>query len=283
MTRRPRANRQRPTAASGPSRGTARRHERYSDFHSAASAFTALVENATRLDKAKVVDRLEAALVGLDYAYRALPKAPATSRQDQARWTIHYLTQEIECSLRKLRRAGDLDRKALEHFRRPSGVTPHVVDRLADPEVGHALWARHEESLRIALGDADRFWYVHDPTDPSDAKPVGASLADHIADVYVDLRRILAAFATNADPCSALTLTHVSFRMNWGKRIAEILYVLRNLAANADESIGQTRGAAGDRVRRGARPARPERRARKPGQSAKRTRASKITVRPGRS
>jgi Domain of unknown function (DUF5063) len=68
---------------------------------------------------------------------------------------------------------------------------PATFDEGDEPEgISHEQWTEMFQRIRTKLGDADGYLLFFDPWDKDDP-PVEASLADDVADIYRDLKRVI--------------------------------------------------------------------------------------------
>lgn len=107
-------------------------------------------------------------------------------------------------------------------------VEPTDADHPLTEEIGKAT-ARVVDSVRSALGAADRYWEVFDPRVREE--PVAASLADDIGDIFRDLRTGLALHA-EGHPADAIWHWRFTFEMHWGDHATDALRALHRLATD---------------------------------------------------
>ena len=91
-------------------------------------------------------------------------------------------------------------------------------------------WETVFNDLRTKFGELDEFYFI-DHSDPGDAEPWKGSLADHLADIYQDLKDFLLLFQKNTYTAqqNAICDCRELFRIHWGERLTRAHYVIHQL------------------------------------------------------
>ena len=84
-------------------------------------------------------------------------------------------------------------------------------------------YARVSALLRAKLGGLDVFWEVYDPTEES--KPIQFSLANNVAEIYLDLKDSLAPQSATIEVNDLYWQWRADFRSHWSRHAASALKV----------------------------------------------------------
>lgn len=85
-------------------------------------------------------------------------------------------------------------------------------------------WENVFNDLRSRFGDKDLFWFI-DPVRDPDYEPVKASLAEHLTDIYQDLKDFILLYQKNNSLSREIAVYEVmrNFRQRWGARLMRSL------------------------------------------------------------
>jgi hypothetical protein len=100
----------------------------------------------------------------------------------------------------------------------PAGKDVDVDDR--------AAWHAVRDGVKAAFPDADQYWTLFDPG--AEEAPVAASLADDLADVYLDLKRGFRVLESTGEIAQAVWEWRDSFWSHWGRHAIEALRAMHN-------------------------------------------------------
>jgi hypothetical protein len=89
----------------------------------------------------------------------------------------------------------------------------------------HAKWSRLYHSLQKKFASYDLYWEIFDPR--KHGKPIRASLADDIADIYRDLKR--GSNCLKDDPAEAIFHWRFGFYTHWGMHAVDALRITQRL------------------------------------------------------
>jgi hypothetical protein len=95
-------------------------------------------------------------------------------------------------------------------------------------------------SLRELIGDLDEFWFV-DHAGSQITETVKGSIAEHLSDVYQDLKDFVMLYKKNALAAreNAIASCRELFSDHWGQRLANLLSVVHELQSDVNpESKG---------------------------------------------
>lgn len=111
--------------------------------------------------------------------------------------------------------------------------------------MGQAEWQVLYVSLQSQLNH-ERHWVVNDPYAPQAPEPDSSNLADHVVDVYRDVRYGLQLWQRDvAGREAAVRHWRMSFEQHWGQHALEALRALHALAfSDAEEHVPEEPGSA---------------------------------------
>jgi hypothetical protein len=134
----------------------------------------------------------------------------------------------------------DYLRKILPMLYIKGSLLPAIQPDELQPEryVTEQQWETVFNDIRGKIGHLDEFHYI-DHTEPSDPEPWKGSLADHLADVYQDLKDFILLFQKNTFTAqqNAVSECRQLFISHWGERITRAHTVIHQLhfRGNADQ------------------------------------------------
>jgi len=108
------------------------------------------------------------------------------------------------------------------------GIDPE--EPMPERFVSEQEWETVFNDLRIKLGSEDSFNYI-DYSDPADEESWRGSLADHLADIYQDLKDFIMLFQKNTYTArqNAVSECRRLFEEHWAERVTRALAYLHQL------------------------------------------------------
>lgn len=126
----------------------------------------------------------------------------------------------------------DYYRKILPLLYLKASLMPEIIPDEEMPErfVSEQEWETVFNDLRNKFGKDDEFYFI-DHSDPADVEPWKGSLADHLADVFQDLKDFIMFFQKNTHTAqqNAVNVCNMLFRTHWGERLSRAHYVLHQI------------------------------------------------------
>ncbi|HOI00882.1 MAG TPA: DUF5063 domain-containing protein [Bacteroidales bacterium] len=153
-----------------------------------------------------------------------------------ARSYCHYTEQIERVSAEE---AYDHYRKLLPLLYTRGSMIPETDPVTDTPEryVTEQQWETVYHDLQAVFGEADVFYFI-DYADPSDTEPWKGSLADHLADIYQDLKDFVLYFekGTHSAQQNAVFQCRQLFQTHWGERLTRALCLLHSLHFRSPDS-----------------------------------------------
>lgn len=149
---------------------------------------------------------------------------------------IELLTVANEFCLFTESISGYPKKEALEYFRKilpllyiKGSLLPDDTPEEVRPErfVTEEQWEVIFNDIRQLLGEEDAFYFV-DYNDPKDQDTWQGSLADHLADIYQDMKDYILAFQknTHTSRVNAIAECRRLFYSHWGERLVRAHHVI---------------------------------------------------------
>lgn len=130
-------------------------------------------------------------------------------------------------------------RKILPFLYLKGMLLPDIKPEEEKPErfVTEQEWESVFNDLRNLFGELDEFYFI-DHSDPVDAEPWKGSLADHLADIYQDLKDFIMHFQVNTYTAqqNAVHICWQLFREHWGERVTRAHYVIHQISFRDPDS-----------------------------------------------
>lgn len=124
-------------------------------------------------------------------------------------------------------------RKILPFLYLKGTLLPEIIPEEEKPQrfVAQQEWETVFNDLRTVFADDDEFFFI-DHADPVDSEPWKGSIADHIADIYQDLKDFIMHFQVNTYTAqqNAVNICWNLFRTHWGERATRAHYVIHMLS-----------------------------------------------------
>ncbi len=92
--------------------------------------------------------------------------------------------------------------------------------------------------LRTKFGAKDEFWLI-DPLHINETEPLKASIAEHLSDIYQDMKDFILLFQRNTHAAreNAIAEIRTLFGNHWGYKIAQITTQVHHLIHDSDTDI----------------------------------------------
>ena len=115
---------------------------------------------------------------------------------------------------------------------RMGALLPHVKpdsDNATQDRVSHEQWSKVCGEISAKLGDADVYWMVFDPADPTDKGAIQNTLSNDLSNIYRDLRSGLSADESAILSNDALWELRFQFEHHWGEHAVSALTAMHSL------------------------------------------------------
>lgn len=126
----------------------------------------------------------------------------------------------------------DYLRKILPMLYIKGSLLPDVQPDEPQPEryVTEQQWETIFNDIREKLGSLDEFHFI-DHNEPADPEPWKGSVADHLADIYQDLKDFILLFQKNTFTAqqNAVSDCRILFQTHWGERLTRAHTVIHQL------------------------------------------------------
>lgn len=111
-------------------------------------------------------------------------------------------------------------------------LLPEIVpeeEEIAERFVTEEEWENVFNDLRQRLGNEDIFWFI-DPVRDPDYQPIKASLAEHLTDIYQDLKDCILLYQKNNKLTRDIAVFEMKrlFRDRWGARLIRTVNAIHN-------------------------------------------------------